>query len=276
MSNFMQMLKAINPDVAVEVPQYSAIEYAKIRASWYNANLGSLNKEDGINCDICMNKGQIQCASEEGETYVKECQCMRKRRAIKAMRSSGLGELIDKSFDNFNAVEEWQIRAKTKAVSYASKNNDDSWLYFSGQTGCGKTHLCTAICKDFLNQGRSLKYLLWGDISQKLNALKYKAEDYEQYMSELKSVDILYIDDFLKTPSDENGVPEKPQIEDIRNAYTVINARYFAKKKTIISSEHFMSEYERYDGAAAGRIKQMSELIQIERNSERNYRKKNR
>ena len=198
---------------------------------------------------------------------------MEKRRAIKTMRSSGLGGLIDKSFDNFNAVEEWQIRAKTKAENYA-KVGSDSWLYFSGQTGCGKTHLCTAICKDFLNQGRSLKYLLWGDISQNLNALKYKADEYKQYMNELKNIDILYIDDFLKTPSDENGVPEKPQIEDIRNAYTVINARYFAKKKTIISSEHFMSDYERYDGAAAGRIKQMSELIQIERNSERNYRKK--
>ena len=139
---------------------------------------------------------------------------------------------------------------------------------------CGKTHLCTAVCKALIDQGRSVKYMLWGDISQHLDALKFKADEYERFLGEIKSVDVLYIDDFLKTATDANNEPAKPGTAELHNAYTVINARYFADKKTIISSEHFLTEYECYDGAAAGRIREkVSTQILIKREPGRNYRK---
>lgn len=259
----------------VDIPEMSPEEYMKAKVDWYNKTIGSLNEEDGIECDICLNKGYIQTINEGSEQpCVIECYCMKQRRAVKAMQSSGLGGLIDKSFDNYHAETDWQERAKRMAVEFSEKP-DKSWLYFGGMHGSGKTHLCTAVCKELINQGRTVKYLLWGEINQKLNALKYRYEESEQYLDELKRVEVLYIDDFLKTATGQNNRPEKPGREELHNAYTVINARYFANKKTLISSEHFIAEYEDFDGAAAGRIKEKSSaLILIDRSDVRNYRKK--
>lgn len=273
MNDFLKLVQEIKPDVEIpDVP--TAQTYAEMQTKWYNENVGTLDKEDGLNCDICRNKGKIQCVDSEGQIYVKICSCMQKRNAVLAMKYSGLEGLISKTLDDFKVNEVWQERAKNKTIEFINADSD-TWLYFSGQTGCGKTHLCTAACKALIDKGRNVKYLLWGDISQRLNALKYKAEEYESYMQELKDVEVLYIDDFLKTPTNAGGIPEKPNAEDIKNAYTVINARYFADKKTIISTEHFINEYDAYDSAAAGRIKEKAKIIiQVDRKPERNYRKK--
>lgn len=273
MDTMRAIFKATFPEV--DIPKMTPEEYMKARVDWYNRTTGNLNEEDGISCDICHNKGFIQkISADDGQPHLIECYCMKQRRAVKAMQASGLGGLIDKDFDNYDATEAWQERAKRLSMEFSEKP-DKSWLYFGGMHGSGKTHLCTAVCKALINQGRTIKYLLWGEINQKLNALKYKYEESEQYLDELKRVDVLYIDDFLKTATDQNNKPEKPGREELHNAYTVINARYFANKKTLISSEHFIAEYEIYDGAAAGRIKEKaSALILINREDARNYRKK--
>ncbi|MCR4889158.1 MAG: ATP-binding protein [Ruminococcus sp.] len=274
MNDFLQLLQVIKPDIEIhDIPDPYA--YARMQTQWYNENTGNLNEADGIDCPVCRNKGTIQYVDDNGHTHVKDCSCMVKRNAVRAMQNSGLGGLIEKTIGNYQIYDHsWQDKVIDRTMQFIN-DESDTWLYFAGQTGSGKTHLCTAACTALMDKGRRVKYMLWGKISQKLNALKYKVEEFEQYLHELKNVDVLYIDDFLKTPTNANGVPDKPLTEDVRNAYTVINARYFANKKTIISSEHFISEYNTYDGAAAGRIKQMAKIIiQIERKPERDYRKR--
>lgn len=268
MESIRELIQRTAPP-GVQIPAMSPEEYERQRKTWYNTTAGNLDKEDGINCDRCRNRGFIE--TEAGE--LAECSCMKQRRAVKAMRSSGLGGLIDKTFEGYEVSTPWRECARNMAQTYANKA-DNSWLYFGGQHGCGKTHLCTAVCKSLIDQGRSVKYMLWGDISQHLDALKFKADEYERFLGEIKSVDVLYIDDFLKTATDANNEPAKPGTAELHNAYTVINARYFADKKTIISSEHFLTEYECYDGAAAGRIREkVSTQILIKREPGRNYRK---
>lgn len=56
---------------------------------------------------------------------------------------------------------------------------------------------------------------------------------------------VLYIDDFLKGSVSE---------ADLNLAYQLLNARYNAARRTIISSELSIGEIAGYDEAIAGRI----------------------
>lgn len=262
-------------NIAYEIPEIEPVKvdaslYYRMREQWHNEKAGNLL---GYNCTKCLNRGNFLRIDEFGNEFIKECECMATRRNFKAIEYSGLVNLVSScTFDAFKAEEEWQKELKRTAWQFA---NDDSdyWLYVSGISGSGKTHICTAVCKHLMEKGRTVKYMLWSDINHKLDSNKYNDEEYNRFMRELKSVDILYIDDFAKTTVKGNAVTDLP-LAEIKNAYNVINARYLANKKTIISSELFITDLISLDCAVGGRIKQKSGkyLIQIKREDSRNYR----
>ncbi|MBR1592964.1 MAG: ATP-binding protein [Ruminococcus sp.] len=232
----------------------------------FNRTVGNLNERDGINCDKCLNRGYFNYLDEQtGDIFVRECECMKKRNSVISMQKSGLRNLLGKSFGSFNADEPWQDSAKQAAILYTQQKTE-RWLYMSGVHGCGKTHLCTAVCKALMNKGRNVKYLLWTDISRKLDALKFRYEDCEDYLSEIKNTDVLYIDDFLKNSDSSRDYSE------VKKAYIIINARYCTDRKTIISSEIPLKDYYSADGAAAGRIREKSVTIPIQTDNSRDFR----
>ena len=75
-------------------------------------------------------------------------------------------------------------------------------------------------------------------------------------LDRLKTTAVLYIDDLFKTAKGTDGV-QRPSEAEVRLAFEIINSRYAAKKKTIISSESLMADIVKIDEAIAGRIKQM-------------------
>ena len=81
--------------------------------------------------------------------------------------------------------------------------------------------------------------------------------------------DILYIDDFLKSNSNNSKFSD-----ELNFAFEIINSRYNANKKTIISSELLISDINKYDSALAGRIAEKSAgfTIQIQKDDNKNYR----
>ena len=268
----MTMLNAHPEFSAVKIPKFASwVEFIRFQCATANNNVGHLNEKDGINCDKCLNRGYFEMFNEEtGNTYIKKCSCMAKRESILLMRKSGLDNLLNCSFQNYETTEKWQKSALDMAVDYVN-NSDNGWLYFSGQRGGGKTHLCSAICKELMNKGRSVKYMLWTDISQKLDALKYKELDYKLYMDVIKNTDVLYIDDFLK-----NSLHD---FTEIKKAYIIINARDLVEKKTIISSENSIYELDDVDSAISGRIRKQcgnKYIIHITPQDGRDYRKKYR
>ena len=94
--------------------------------------------------------------------------------------------------------------------------------------------------------------------------------DNDKYFAEidkLKSADVLYIDDFLKSSE-----PKK----ELNIAFEIINQRYISDRTTIISSELHIDKLRDFDEAIAGRIKQKSKLntILIKFEPTRNYRAK--
>ena len=169
------------------------------------------------------------------------------------------------TFDNYLDVDRYRSLIKQRAIDY-SQDSGDGWWYIYGQSGSGKTHICTAICKSLMDSGLEVYYMNWRDESVVLKADINDSETYTRKMDKLKSVKVLYIDDFLKGGS---------TVADIKLAFEILNARYSRRLKTIISSEITLDGLFEIDEAVAGRIFEMSARPRyLVRAAPENYRKR--
>lgn len=247
-------------------------------ADRYNESVGSLNKEDGIDCPICKNKGFIEEVVEgfrgDYTSSLRQCECMKQRRSLQRLKKSGMAESIEKlTFATFETTEDWQKSVKERAQRYV-QGLGSKWFFIGGAVGCGKTHICTAICGELLKQNLSIKYMSWSEESVKLKG-KVNDDDFDDLIRQYKDVDVLYIDDFFKTRRSRTGEVQYPSDADIKLAYQIINFRYSTDKKTIISSEWVLNELMNFDEATSSRIYEMCKggsMLQIDRLEERNYR----
>ncbi len=240
-------------------------EYEQMRLGWNNASPGNLGYLD---CPKCRNKGYTYYFGEDYEMMTRECECMAVRLSMQCMEQSGLGGLLERcTFETYETPLDWQAHAKKRVMAYTAQQSE-RWLFVAGQSGCGKTHLCTAVCKTLMEQGHAVKYYLWRDLCRELLSMQYHYEDYRRRMQELTEAKVLYLDDFLKN-LDKNALGRELAI-----AYDVIQARYAARRRTIISSELFLTEIMSLDAATGGRISESARgfIVQMSRGEGRNYR----
>jgi len=223
-----------------------------------NLNDGPLH---GVDCPICNNKGYTSFY-KDGYELTKDCVCMAERRALMRARKSGLAETLEEyTFKNYMTPDAYCKTIKERAMDYV-KNGDGKWFYISGIPGSGKTHICTAICKELLKKGQEVKYVLWRDIVQELRSVINDPE-YVDKMEELKRPKILYIDDFLVGTMTES---------DFNRAFEIINARYILpSKRTIISTNRDLSYVRSMNEQVGGRIYQRSKGYCM-KSPERNWR----
>lgn len=252
-------------------------ERAKNEAESFNLSSGSLNLTDGYNCDKCCNRGLIMRAFDNGgvwSTVCSECDCVKIRTTIKRMQRSGLKNIIkDYTFAKYQAVEDWQVKLKDAAVKYA--DNPSGWFFIGGQTGAGKTHLCTAICREFLLNGRAVKYMLWRDDVVKLKGAVNDTDTYASLMDAYKRTEVLYIDDLFKTGKGADGQKQQPTAADINIAFEILNYRYNNPALlTIISSECTVNDIIEIDEATGGRIFERAEAFSLKPDKRKNYRLK--
>lgn len=173
---------------------------------------------------------------------------MNKRRYLKRLRESGLSDIFPRyTFEKYETPD--AVRKKNKEKALAFCNSDPAWFYISGKSGSGKSHLCTAICGRLIER-MEVYFMSWRDESVKLKAEVMDSDRYEKHIKKLKTVECLYIDDFLKS-SDTDA--------DIRLAFEILNARYSnTKLRTIISSEWDVKDVLERDEALGGRIYERS------------------
>lgn len=252
-------------------------EWEKARADSFNTSVGTLNEEDGYDCKKCRNKGWIMSAVQlENGTWSTEsrhCKCMKVRTAIKRMQKSGLKNIIkDYTFPKFEAAEAWQQTIKDAAMQYAK--NPEGWFFIGGQSGAGKTHICTAICREFLMEGKEVKYMLWRDDVVKLKNAVTELEQYESLVEKYKRVEVLYIDDLFKTGTAADGTQQRPTGADINVAFEILNFRYNDPKLlTVISSECTIDSIIDIDEATGGRIfEKAKHAFSLKPDRRRNYR----
>lgn len=274
MDRLQEILTSLNMDTTSS--PLSEKEWEQYKVDDWNKTAGNRNEEDGYNCSICKNKGMIAKLVDHGNGKYShcfaDCKCVETRRSIMRMKRSGLKDVIkDYTFDKFIDTEPWQQSIKAAAMEYAK--DPKGWFALCGQVGCGKTHLCTAICREFLLAGRKVVYMLWRDEIVKIKANVNDAEAYNALIDKYKTADVLYIDDLFKTGKAADNVPQKPTVADINAAFEIINYRYNNPSMlTIISSELTEDELLDIDEAVGSRIYERAKAITIGRDRSRNYR----
>lgn len=276
MEQLQAVLKRLNMARGCNVqPRRTPEEIEQARADNFNRSPGDLNEVDGYDCQVCHNKGVIMLVvapSGRWSTATKDCKCMKTRKTIRQMQRSGLKNVIrDLTFSKFEVTEPWQKTLKQAAMDYAT--NPAGWFYIGGQSGIGKSHLCTAICREFLLAGREVKYMLWRDEVTRLKALVTDGDEYHKLMDTYKRIEVLYIDDLFKTGRDKDNNPQRPTAADINAAFEIINARSLdAKLLTIISSECTTNDLLDIDEATGGRICEKAQVFSIAPDRAKNYR----
>lgn len=273
-SERLARLTAMSPEERAQ----AMLEIEQRKIDRYNATPGSLNAEDGYDCPLCLNRGNIGYLSASGDCLYPrypECKCMEIRRSILRMRQSGLELSIrEYTFQRFEAREPWQQAMVDIAKRYLDNGAASGmWLYMGGAVGSGKTHICTAVAGKLLHE-RPLLYTVWPQAVKKLKALAMDAGEYESEIARLQGIDVLFLDDFFKPIKNDRGETMPPTPADVRIAFEIINYRYINRLPTILSSEWHIGELCDMDEAVGSRIAERSRgyCMAIGRLRSRNHR----
>ena len=281
----MESIKAISePWLKKWAPIYNSMsqkERMEQRVILYNGDVGHRNEEDGYDCPECKNRGYSYVVTESDgiyDTAVRICKCDEIRRTRLRLKKAGLLSMVTScTFDAYQTPDRWQAIIKEKAVQFCQDENH-RFFFIGGQSGAGKTHICTAITAHYINKGMKAKYMVWFDESQRIKGLVNEPE-YVTIMDEIKKAEVLYIDDLFKPIKDAKGQTVPPSYADIRLAMEIINYRYNNPGLiTIISGERTIDELIYLDEALAGRISQLAKeggyCINLQKDSQRNWRLK--
>lgn len=245
----------------------------------FNATEGDRNQKDGFDCQLCRNKGLIAKLVTESDGRQKvafaDCKCVGIRNAIGRMQRSGRADVIKKyTFQTFHVENDFQRRLKEAAQAYV--NAGTGWFFMGGQSGCGKSHIGTAIFRELLLTGRSARYMAWRDDATRLKKLMgLDNMDYCEEVNRLKAVNVLYIDDLFKTGKADGNQMQRPTPADINLAFELLNYRAdHPELLTIISSECTLNHLYEIDDAIAGRITEFAKpyVLSINPDPAKNYR----
>lgn len=206
---------------------------------------------DNLDCPDCGNTGHVIIRDMDGLPRSRECRCMRRRRSIRSLEKSGIKDQAERyTFGAFVADNKERAAIKRKAQEYAA-NPQGRWFLICGQSGSGKTHICTAVSKALIDKGFEFRYMVWRNDAPRIKALITDAEEYCREIMRLTDPHVLYIDDFYK-----GNVTEA----DINLAFQILDARYrYDHKITVISSERTLDGILAIDEAVGGRIKERAE-----------------
>lgn len=257
-------------------PAFDRVAWEEKKVCDYNSSAGDLNEKDGYDCPICRNKGDIailEVIDGWPHQIFRECKCMAMRYTIARMKRSGLQNIITEcTFDKYEELDPWHTSVKKRAMEYAAA--PAGWFFMGGQSGAGKSHLCTAICRSALLRGDRVQYMMWVDDAAQLKGIVNEGAEYAREVDRFKKAPILYIDDLFKVQNDQGHNRQKPTPADVRLAFEIINFRVVSKLPTIISSEFTLAELVDIDQAVAGRIAEMAgfNAINITPDITKNYR----
>lgn len=281
-----ELLKNLEPGFDDGQAPMTAQEYEQSKADLFNQSRGNLHEQDGYSCEKCKNKGYIAVVQyNEQFGYYSEtltaCKCQRVRKAIHRLERSGLKDVVKKyTFDTYQTPDKWQEHIKQTAMRFCH-DDQHNWFFIGGQSGAGKSHICTAIAVHYIKQGLDVRYMVWRDEIDRMKGMMMdQPEQYSRIMQELKETPVLYIDDLFKEGTDsKTGQTVKPSGADVRKAFEIINHRYNKNGLiTIISSERTLSDLLTIDEAFAGRIAEYAKeggyLINLKKDSSRNWRLK--
>ncbi len=198
--------------------------------------------EPKYTCPLCSDTGSVD---------MKLCTCFKKMLITENIKSSGIGNLIERqSFENFDLeryrgepelYEHMRVNV-TKAKKFAeSFGRPYGNLLLMGKTGVGKTHISTAVAKTVIEQGYNVLYDSSQNIVSDFEADRFKSGygPFEPKADKYLECDLLIIDDL--------GTEFVNQFT-ISCLYNLINTRQNRALPTVVSTnlsiEELMAKYE--------------------------------
>ena len=141
------------------------------------------------------------------------------------------GEMTFNSFDLRDDELKGDERSNLRRVVHIAKayaEHPQGFIVFTGEYGCGKTHLAAAIANAIAQRGNSVSFVVVPDLLDHLRATfaPGSAVSYDQRFEETRSAPYLVLDD-LGTESATPWAREK--------VFQIIDYRYIAKLPTIIT-----------------------------------------
>lgn len=237
--SFLDMLK-------IEQRRYASTS----ATTWVNPSSLEQYGLGGVDCPVCGNTGTVIVRGEGiQELRSHECDCMKKRRTLRALRKAGLADMAER----FTLANYRTDTPACAAIAEAARRfiaDDSGWFFIAGQSGSGKTHICTAVCTGLMEEkGKEADFMPWRDEARTLKAGGDPVRC-DQRIKRLQQVAVLYIDDLFKGGASE---------ADLRLAFEILNGRYNnARLRTVISSELDLEAILRLDEAVGGRIYERS------------------
>lgn len=239
-----------DPEAEAKRHQYdelSELEWLQNRADYLNSKAGKRPDWFSYDCKLCKNRGYITVVREEDLTLDSEiCQCQKLRNTYRFASAHGMAGKLNLTLDDFKVTEQWQEPVKGKAVSYVTIDPEDRWFVMLGQPGSGKTLLCSIVTAEQVKKGREVRATTWPDIIDTLKR-NMKGNQPDNTVEELKRCEVLFLDDFFKSP---------PTAWEKDVAFRLIDYRYSNNLRTIISSEKDVTKLNGIDRAISSRIQQ--------------------
>ena len=250
-----EMEKLLETPIINKIDDYTPQELEQFRCDNYNNTIGTLNENDGIECDICKNKGLIGIVRFDEfygvyEFNTKTCKCFRKRQLVHIARKNGFDELIKLRAKDYKRNYDWQKNNYAKMYKYCCEEKESNkWFVAVGQVGSGKTMIASICANNILyNTNREIFYINWLVFINKIkrDLANDNISEVNDSLDHLKNVDVLFLDDVLK----------KYVETDLKYIYEIINYRYTNNLKTIITSEYSIDELLNIDQATFSRMVQ--------------------
>lgn len=207
----------------------------------------------------------------------KECECAKIRKINRLIKSSEItAEFQKMGFKNFD-VDKVTVPVKemrNTALNYYKCFSDvrgtrvNSCL-FIGQSGCGKTHLLTAVSNGLMRE-QQIPVLYFPFLDGMGNISANDWERKAEIIQKMKDVEVLFIDDLFK-PVGKTIKPIKWQAEVV---IEVVNHRYLNNMPILISTELSLTDLLDIDEAMASRMFEMASdfTVTIDKDMSNNFR----
>jgi len=227
------------------------------------------------NCPQCRGAGYVRFDVPVGHEKfgkLESCVCRAKDVAASArsrlFAMSNLERLGNLSFENFNALG----NEKAKFMTPQERDSlhqafevcevfDAGWLLLEGGYGCGKTHLAAAIANHSVSKGVLTLFITVPDL---LDSLRFAFNDpettFEQRLNEIRTADLLVLDDF----GTQNATAWSQE-----KIFQIMNYRYINKLPTVVTTNLMLDAFE---GRVRSRL-QDAELVRHVKISAPDYRR---
>ena len=250
-------------------PEKAQLKALEGRVETYNR----IESPPGLyHCPKCKNRRDF-AKIRDGRFCIYNCDCVGILKFIRAMEESGLQDTYERfSFDTFRPSSPWQEKMLRTAREFCEKAENNSWLFFGGQCGAGKTHLATAVCYELLHRGKGVVCLPW--VSEINNyPSRRNTEQWAKRLEEIKGAEVLFIDDVFRPVTDRDG-SDLPSAMEQRLLQEILDYRYTNRGITIFTCERSLSQILEINEGIGSRIKERCKgySLNIKPDPGRNYR----